>query len=128
MEDRNKGLIAFGIILLLIGLFASFYESGYVSQFYPYNWISTGYPHQTLGIVLTLVGIVFVGLGLLFPSKKTDKLPPPPSASSEAPKGDSKRCINCQAIIRSTSKVCSHCGTKQNQGQKRGSLWDEFLK
>jgi vacuolar-type H+-ATPase subunit I/STV1 len=62
MEERSKALIGFGIILLIIGLIASFY----------YESISVGiktYPYQNVGIVLDVAGIVLVALGLLFPSR-----------------------------------------------------------
>ena len=75
---KNLGSLIFGAFLLLIGLVASFYNSGYNSSYYPYEWISKGYPYQTIGIILTVVGIVFVGLGLFYSPRKTNELPPPP--------------------------------------------------
>ena len=66
MEERNEGLIVFGIILLIIGLFASFYETDYYD-----------YPYQTLGIILSIAGIIIVVLGFLYPSRRTP--PPPPT-------------------------------------------------
>jgi drug/metabolite transporter (DMT)-like permease len=55
MEERNKGLIIFGIILLAIGLVASFY---FVTEFMEHK-----YPYQSIGILLDVAGIVFVALG-----------------------------------------------------------------
>jgi uncharacterized membrane protein len=73
MEDRNKGLVIFGIILLAIGLVASFYAQ----RKYPNSLDEEmTYPYQSIGILLDVAGIVFVALGLLYPSRKT---PPPPS-------------------------------------------------
>jgi len=66
MEERNKGLLVFGIVLLAIGLVLSLYRVGYYSFTYPY---------QTIGIVLIVAGIVFAALGFLYPPRKT---PPPP--------------------------------------------------
>jgi hypothetical protein len=65
MEGGNKVLIGFGIVLLIIGLFASFY----------YESIDNGlktYPYQTVGIVLDVCGIVSVALGLLYPSRRVE--------------------------------------------------------
>jgi uncharacterized membrane protein len=62
MEGRNKGLIVFGIVLLIIGLVASFYKDPYYYKSYPY---------QTLGIILSIAGIIIVVLGFLYPSHKT---------------------------------------------------------
>jgi drug/metabolite transporter (DMT)-like permease len=76
MEERNKGLVIFGIILLVIGLVASFYHETWQTSYGP---IDKGYPYQTIGIVLAVAGIVFVALGLLYPSRKTPSPPPPPS-------------------------------------------------
>jgi drug/metabolite transporter (DMT)-like permease len=74
MENRNKGLIIFGIILLMIGLVASFY--GYHEN--PYSASSPMvYPYQSIGILLDVAGIVFIALGFLYSPRKT--LPPPPS-------------------------------------------------
>jgi uncharacterized membrane protein len=70
MEERNKGLIVFGIILLIIGLVASFYSEQYISSSYPYQKLSYQ-PYQIIGILLDVAGIVFVALGLLYPTRKT---------------------------------------------------------
>jgi drug/metabolite transporter (DMT)-like permease len=74
MEGRNKGLIVFGIALLIIGLVASFYQEQVTSSSYPYKETVT--PYQSVGILLDVAGIVFVALGLLYPTRKT---PPPPT-------------------------------------------------
>jgi hypothetical protein len=73
---KNLGSLIFGAVLLLIGLVASFYESR--QYVYGGTYISHGYPYQTVGIILILVGIVFVGLGLFYESRKTTNLPQPP--------------------------------------------------
>jgi vacuolar-type H+-ATPase subunit I/STV1 len=73
---RNLGSLMFGAVLLLIGLVASFYESRY--YYSDGSYTSHGYPYQTVGIILILVGIVFVGLGLFYSPRKTNDLPPPP--------------------------------------------------
>jgi vacuolar-type H+-ATPase subunit I/STV1 len=73
---KNLGSLIFGAVLLLIGLVASFYESR--QYVYGETYISHGYPYQTVGIILILVGIVFVGLGLFYSPRKTNDLPPPP--------------------------------------------------
>ena len=74
---RNKGLIIFGIILLIIGLVASFYSR----TEYPSGGPNT-YPYQSIGILLVIAGIMFVALGLLYSTRKT---PPPPSSNPQQP-------------------------------------------
>jgi hypothetical protein len=75
MEGRNKGLIIFGIILLVIGLVASFYSK---TEFPSGGYIfRLTYPYQSIGILLDVAGIVFIALGFLYPSHRT--LPPPPT-------------------------------------------------
>ena len=71
----NKGLLIFGIILLLIGLVASFYVDVKTlsDPFYGYEWeISRTYPYQNVGIVLVLAGIVFIGIGFFYPPRKRE--------------------------------------------------------
>ena len=50
-------LSIFGVVLLLIGLLASFHRVG------PY-WNYT-YPYQDIGLVLTLAGIILTTLGFI---------------------------------------------------------------
>jgi hypothetical protein len=64
VEDGNKVLIFFGIILLIIGLVASFYHE-------PVIGITTC-PYQNVGMVLDASGIVSVAIGLLYPSRWLD--------------------------------------------------------
>lgn len=64
IEVKNMGILIFGIILFLIGLVASFYPEQY------YDIVR--YPHQNLGIVLILAGIVFTALGFLYSPRKTE--------------------------------------------------------
>lgn len=67
MENGNKALIGFGIILLVIGLFASFYyESISFSGGVEYT------PYQLVGIVFDVGGMILVALGLLYPSRWLD--------------------------------------------------------
>jgi hypothetical protein len=72
MEDRNKGLVIFGIVLLAIGLFASFYKvTKRVGQPPAAVIVQISYPYQNMGIVLVIIAIVFLGLGLLYPFNRT---------------------------------------------------------
>jgi hypothetical protein len=72
MEDRNKGLVIFGIVLLAIGLFASFYKvTKRVGQAPAIVLAQISYPYQNIGIVLVIIAIVFLGLGLLCPFNRT---------------------------------------------------------
>jgi hypothetical protein len=77
MEARNIVLIIFGVILLAIGLFASFYENKYYSD-HDKTWWSYSppqLPYQGVGIILIIAGIILSVVGLLYPSHRT---PPPP--------------------------------------------------
>jgi membrane protein implicated in regulation of membrane protease activity len=75
MEQTNKELMVFGIILLAIGLFASFYQVTYLVGHAPaVVLLQTVIPYQSEGIVLLVAGIIIVVLGLLYPSRRT---PPP---------------------------------------------------
>jgi uncharacterized membrane protein len=68
LEERNKGLIIFGIILFAIGL-----------VLYVYRDPLYRYPYQNGGTVLVVLGIILAVLGLLYPAQKTPP-PPPPKA------------------------------------------------
>jgi O-antigen/teichoic acid export membrane protein len=67
---KNLGSLIFGVVLLVIGLVASFYESSTYSNYYNRYEPNGMYPYQTVGIVLILVGIVFVGLGLFYSPRR----------------------------------------------------------
>jgi len=69
---RNKGLVIFGIILLAIGLFASFYTVvNHVGQAPAAVKLQTVYPYQSVGIILLVGGIIFTALGFLYSPRKT---------------------------------------------------------
>jgi len=60
---KHWGLFIFGIFLLLIGLGASFYVEGeYVRR----------YPYQSVGLVLVLIGVVFVALGFFYSPRTSE--------------------------------------------------------
>jgi hypothetical protein len=83
VKERNKRVAISGIILLAIGLIASFYHA--TKTIFPTNpgppqpiqTIDEGYPYQTIGIMLDFIGIVCIALGFLYSPQKT--LPPSPS-------------------------------------------------
>ena len=80
METRNKGLIVFGIVFLVIGLVASFYQvTQRVGQppMLVEDQIFT--PYQNVGIILLIAGIVFLALGLIPPQKTMQKILSPQS-------------------------------------------------
>ena len=58
---RNFGVLAFGIILLLVGLVASFYQEDV------YGTLIVRYPYQEFGIVLVVAGIAFIAIGFFYP-------------------------------------------------------------
>jgi hypothetical protein len=63
----NVGSLIFGAVMLLVGLSAYFYELRY--YYNTYGDYTSSYPYQALGIILTLTGIAFIGLGLFYKSK-----------------------------------------------------------
>jgi uncharacterized membrane protein HdeD (DUF308 family) len=72
LDGRNKGLIILGIVLLVVGLFASFYKvSHIVGQAPAAETYQISYPYQIVGIIKLVVGITFISLGFLFQHKKT---------------------------------------------------------
>jgi len=72
METRNKGFVIVGVVLLVIGLFASFYKvTNAVGQAPAAVIPQISYRYQILGILLLVVGIIFISLGFLFQHKKT---------------------------------------------------------
>jgi len=72
IEIKNKGLLLFGIILLVVGLVASFYQEQHYVYHVGYQTVT---PYQTVGIILAVAGIAFVALGFFYPMQRT---PPPP--------------------------------------------------
>ena len=70
---KNKGIFIFGIILLLIGLGASFYEKREYLPEWGYD-VSRGYPYQVIGTILVLAGIVFIALGFFYSPRKTEPI------------------------------------------------------
>jgi len=69
IEIKSKEMLILGIILLLIGLVTSlYYES---KTIFGVEYMRT-YPYQSIGIVLVLVGAVFIALGFLYPPRKTE--------------------------------------------------------
>jgi len=69
IEIKNKGILIFGIILLLIGLGASFYYES--KSIFGIEYLRT-YPYQTIGIALVLVGAAFIGLAIFYSPRKTE--------------------------------------------------------
>jgi len=89
IEIKNKGLLIFGILLLLIGLGASFYSQAILNSIWVYDpnnpldlghreYVEIGrtYPYQSLGMVLVLAGIIFVALGFFYSPRKTEPIKP----------------------------------------------------
>ncbi len=60
IEIKSRGLFLIGVLLLPIGLVASFYNETHVDE-QPFT------PYQPIGIVLVLVGILFIVLGFFYP-------------------------------------------------------------
>jgi hypothetical protein len=97
MKERNKRLAISGIILLAMGLVASFYHA--TRTIYPTNpgppqpiqTIDEGYPYQTIGIMLDLIGIVCIALGFLYSLQKTLRLSP---SNPQRPSSSTRVLVN----------------------------------
>jgi drug/metabolite transporter (DMT)-like permease len=63
----QEGLVALGIVILLIGLFASFYYESKTIFGIEYQRL---YPYQNLGYVLVLGGIICIALGAVYSPRK----------------------------------------------------------
>jgi len=72
IEIKNKGILLFGIILLIIGLIASFYQERHYVSHVGYQTVT---PYQSVGIILVVAGIIFIALGFFYPSQKTQPQP-----------------------------------------------------
>ena len=60
IEIKSRGLFLFGILLLLIGLLASFYKETRVGE-QPFT------PYQSIGIISVLIGVLCMVLGVFYP-------------------------------------------------------------
>jgi uncharacterized membrane protein HdeD (DUF308 family) len=60
IEIKSRSLFLFGILLLLIGLLASFYKETRVGE-QPFT------PYQSIGIVAVLIGVLCMVLGVFYP-------------------------------------------------------------
>jgi hypothetical protein len=68
-EERHKGLIIFGMILFVIGFVTSFYQKPQPIGGHPFAYN----PYLGWGIDLTVMGIIFLSLGFLFPRKNSQR-------------------------------------------------------
>jgi len=66
----HNGLSALGIVLLVIGLGASFYYES--KSIWGVEYQRT-YPYQSLGIALIVVGAILVVVGVLYSPRKEEK-------------------------------------------------------
>ncbi len=73
IEIKNRGLLLFGAILLVIGLATYLYQD--TTSRFRSDW---SYPYQNLGLILTFAGVIFMALGFLYPLQRTPPTPPPP--------------------------------------------------
>ena len=67
----HKGVAAFGVILLLIGLVAYFYSDYYSMQ----SVYSGTYPYRDIGLILILAGLLSVVAGVICTPKTRALLP-----------------------------------------------------
>lgn len=65
----HQGLLVFGVILLLIGLVASFYKETHYVRGVGYQPLT---PYQNIGIVLVLAGIIFIAMGFFYSPRKRE--------------------------------------------------------
>jgi vacuolar-type H+-ATPase subunit I/STV1 len=73
---RNPASAIFGTLLFLVGLVLSLYDQG--SGYQSGHFYSHFFPYQTVGIIMILIGIVFVGLGLFYSPRISPPPPEPP--------------------------------------------------
>jgi hypothetical protein len=97
----NSGIVAGGILLLLVGLVASFYYES--KTIFGIEYMRT-YPYQNAGIALIVAGAILIGFGAIYSSQKTAQQPI--GASSPA-------TIHSFAI---GNKFCAIRGEKLPQG------------
>ena len=69
----HRGLVGLGIIILLVGLGASFYYE--VKTIWGIEYLRV-YPYQDLGLVLVLGGIGCIALGAIYSPRKETLNPP----------------------------------------------------
>jgi uncharacterized membrane protein len=70
LERRNKELMILGIVLLLIGSVASYYQwTQYETHVLDIPQIV--YPYNNVGIILLVAGIIFIALRFIFPLQRT---------------------------------------------------------
>ena len=65
MRKEVVCLLAFGIILFMIGLVATFYTDK--------RYATWTYPYQRIGLILVLCGIILTSLSLLLSLKKGER-------------------------------------------------------
>jgi len=68
----HNGLVALGIVLLLIGLGASFYYESKTIFGIEYQRL---YPYRDVGLALIVVGVLSTALGVYYSPRK--EVPPP---------------------------------------------------
>jgi len=68
----HNGLVALGIVLLLIGLVASFYYES--KTIFGIEYQRT-YPYQGVGLALIVAGVLSIALGVYYSPRK--EVPPP---------------------------------------------------
>jgi hypothetical protein len=78
MEPMNKGVIFLGIVLLVIGLAASFYYES--KTIFGIEYMRT-YPYQNVGIALIVAGVILIAGGFLYQPQREPSQPPQPQPS-----------------------------------------------
>lgn len=101
----HSGLLAVGIVLLVIGLGASFYYESKSVFGIEYQRI---YPYQNIGIALLAIGALLIALGALSRGKSiTQELE---QIESQISRG--RFCSKCGKLVPAESKYCLSCGTE----------------
>jgi len=106
----NSGIVAGGILLLLVGFVASFYYES--KTIFGIEYMRT-YPYQNVGIALIVAGAVLIGIGVIYSPQKNAQQPvvPSPPATIYSFAVGHRFCAFCGEKLPQDATHCPKCGT-----------------